>query len=412
MLASYDTPDFDTHAIDEALSYLRASQNVNGGWGLQRGQATDFFTSLHALLAIEQYAHYDFDTEISSGVAYVKTQQLADGSFGYGGVAVPYVTALASRALVRGETYPFSTATERAVTALRGQQLADGSWSGEPYDTAVAMLGSWDHDRPPKVNAGPDQNAVDADGNCVQTFTLAGSATSYNGSITSYAWSDNCLPVATGTAPIVTLPVGVHRLVLAATDSLGLVARDTAVVTVTESAQTTCGDSDLDGILNDGDGNGVLGDHPCRDGFAYGCDDNCPMTTNPNQSNVDRDEAGDACDCAASNAAVWSLPGQVTLTLSHAHTTGVTTISWGAPADKGGTQALAYDSLRSTSPSNFTSAATCLESNGTDTQSTDNAAPAAGSARHYLVRAENDCPARGSLGTGSNGVERPGRACP
>lgn len=55
-------------------------------------------------------------------------------------------------------------------------------------------------------------------------------------------------------------------------------------------------DSDGDGILDDGDGNGVSGDHPCTGNQTVNCDDNCPNTTNSGQQDLDRDGFGDACD--------------------------------------------------------------------------------------------------------------------
>ncbi|HTO08299.1 MAG TPA: CotH kinase family protein [Myxococcota bacterium] len=62
-------------------------------------------------------------------------------------------------------------------------------------------------------------------------------------------------------------------------------------------------DSDGDGIADDGDFSGVAGDAPCTSGVTSSCDDNCPFTANPTQSDTGSLNAlganghGDACEC-------------------------------------------------------------------------------------------------------------------
>ena len=55
-------------------------------------------------------------------------------------------------------------------------------------------------------------------------------------------------------------------------------------------------DDDDDGILDDGDASGTIGDDLCADGQTLNCDDSCPLAHNPDQANADGDGWGDACD--------------------------------------------------------------------------------------------------------------------
>nr|MCU0253129.1 integrin alpha [Acidobacteriota bacterium] len=116
-------------------------------------------------------------------------------------------------------------------------------------------------------------------------------------------------------------------------------------------------------------------------------------------------------DCDDGNASVWAAPGEAReLRLGPVSSA----LSWSAPLDPGGTvAALAYDTLRSGLASDFAGAASCVESDGGDTTSSDTAKPAAGACFFYLVRAQNACPAgQGPLGERSDGTPRAGRSCP
>jgi hypothetical protein len=56
-----------------------------------------------------------------------------------------------------------------------------------------------------------------------------------------------------------------------------------------------CEDADLDGIPDDGDNSGVVGDNPCTGGNTLNCDDNCRLVANATQVDGDGDSIGDAC---------------------------------------------------------------------------------------------------------------------
>lgn len=56
------------------------------------------------------------------------------------------------------------------------------------------------------------------------------------------------------------------------------------------------GDSDGDGIYDDGDESGIAGDNYCTGVDMVLCDDNCPNKKNPDQADANNNGIGDACD--------------------------------------------------------------------------------------------------------------------
>ena len=126
---------------------------------------------------------------------------------------------------------------------------------------------------------------------------------------------------------------------------------------------------------------------------------------------IDGDGFVAAADCDDSDRGVWTVPGEVANLRIPAGSKHV--FVWDAAADSGGSSAaIAYDVLRSSSASNFSThpSATCVEPSGLDRQATDTAVPLPGQVFFYLARERSQC-GPGSLGARSNGAPRAGRDC-
>ena len=82
----------------------------------------------------------------------------------------------------------------------------------------------------------------------------------------------------------------------------GLVPCPAGLDQLTVRARTTNSaplDTDDDGVADDGDNDGVVGDHPCTRAAVLAsipCDDNCPSVVNPFQVDTDGDGQGNCCD--------------------------------------------------------------------------------------------------------------------
>ncbi|MFW6155631.1 MAG: right-handed parallel beta-helix repeat-containing protein, partial [Planctomycetota bacterium] len=81
--------------------------------------------------------------------------------------------------------------------------------------------------------AGADQVVEDEDDDGIETVTLDGSGSfDSDGTIVSYEWTEDLVPLATGVTPTVTLPVGSHLIELTVTDDSGDSDTDTVAVTI------------------------------------------------------------------------------------------------------------------------------------------------------------------------------------
>ena len=95
------------------------------------------------------------------------------------------------------------------------------------------------------------------------------------------------------------------RFMMSDGTSSGFPAGDAWLNLYNFSAFNSC-DTDNDGILDDGDGNGISGDNPCIGGNTATCDDNCIDTPNTDQADMDSDGIGNLCD----NCSQTLNPGQ------------------------------------------------------------------------------------------------------
>ncbi len=85
----------------------------------------------------------------------------------------------------------------------------------------------------PTANAGADQTVMDDDNSGSEEVVLDGSASSdSDGTIATYAWTENGAQIATGVSPTVSLPVGTHTITLTVTDDDGATGSDEVTVSV------------------------------------------------------------------------------------------------------------------------------------------------------------------------------------
>lgn len=86
---------------------------------------------------------------------------------------------------------------------------------------------------PPIASAGPDRLMGDADGDGSIDVLLDGRGSlDLDGSVASWTWRKGGSTIATGAAPMVTLPIGTHHIDLEVVDNGGLVASDAVAIDI------------------------------------------------------------------------------------------------------------------------------------------------------------------------------------
>lgn len=72
----------DQKIINGAIDYLKGTQNVDGGWGLKKGDDSTVFMAATILISLKPFDRTtSLQTAINKGAAYLVSMQNPDGSF-------------------------------------------------------------------------------------------------------------------------------------------------------------------------------------------------------------------------------------------------------------------------------------------------------------------------------------------
>ncbi|MBC3873736.1 carboxypeptidase regulatory-like domain-containing protein [Undibacterium flavidum] len=121
--------------LNNTVSALVAKQNLNGGFGGALGYASNPLDTAWALLAFHASGQ---TTSVPTALDFLKSTQLANGSFSIAKNADPYTSAYVLAALqLYASSYPLNTTIESVTNYLVSQQTAPGVWNNSPWLTAI-----------------------------------------------------------------------------------------------------------------------------------------------------------------------------------------------------------------------------------------------------------------------------------
>ncbi len=132
------------------LNYIVNSQNTDGGWshvnsassGNPLPNPSAIIPTAHNLITLARYA--GSPTNIGNGLAWLRSKQKSDGSFGVSSAVTGtiYETAMAYAAIIAAAPSTDTasvTAAASALTYLINVQRSDGSWAGDAFQTALVL---------------------------------------------------------------------------------------------------------------------------------------------------------------------------------------------------------------------------------------------------------------------------------
>lgn len=127
----------DQVIIDAGLTYLKGTQNSDGGWS-GNGTVSAIQPTTEVVHVFNTYRKsYDLENQISLALAFLSGKQNADGGFGNSPSTV-YDTAQSVLALLDAGGGS-SAVTYAGLQYLRNSQSATGSWNESAYQTALAV---------------------------------------------------------------------------------------------------------------------------------------------------------------------------------------------------------------------------------------------------------------------------------